>query len=413
METEDGVWSEKRMSVEAGDQVIVMIRHTAGQEPDWTMAVCRSFPRALTITTADLPALAAAMGDVALLLVEDGPDAPALPHVPSSFLGRCLLVTPTTDVSVLAERLAMVPFDGFLPLPLDPVLLNRRVERAFAHHRTQRQLSRQQEALNRQTEALTLEIERRACAEEEARLARELAEVSNHAKTTFLANMSHELRTPLNAIIGFTEMILSELFGGIGNPVYTDYLKSIHESAYQLLGIINDILDISKIEVGKVVLTERPFDLRDIVASATRLVRPAASGKRHSMSIDLPDAPLMVQGDARVIKQVIYNILANAVKFTADEGKITVKTEITAGCPVIHIRDNGIGMAPETLRAVLRPFIQADDDGWTRRFQGTGLGLPLAKSYMQLHGGDLELTSMPGEGTLVTLRLPASRLLLD
>ncbi|HLN25991.1 MAG TPA: ATP-binding protein [Patescibacteria group bacterium] len=263
-------------------------------------------------------------------------------------------------------------------------------------------------AVLQRTETLRLEVALRSAAEEEARLAREVAETSNRAKSTFLANMSHELRTPLNAIIGFSELILCELFGSIDNPIYVDYVKSINDSAHHLLQIINDILDVSRIEVGKVVLCEERVGLSDLIESAVRLVKPAAAKKDHRLSMLITQSDLNVTVDNRVMKQVLLNVLSNAVKFTAQGGSITVTASAEDGCPVIHIVDTGIGIAMEDLPTVMKPFGQVDT-GLARKYDGTGLGLPLSKAFMELHGGDLEITSVPGQGTTVTLRLPAER----
>jgi two-component system cell cycle sensor histidine kinase PleC len=282
-------------------------------------------------------------------------------------------------------------------------------KRKLAEQVLQRSHDDLERAVHHRTEVMRQEVARRAAAEEEARVAREVAETSNRAKSTFLANMSHELRTPLNAIIGFSEMMMRELFGAIGNPVYADYIKVVNESALHLLQIINDILDVSRIEVGQVVLCEEAVDLHDLVAAAVRLIRPAAVKKGHQLEVDGEPAAVQVIADSRIMKQVLLNVLSNAVKFTPDRGTVLISAQIEDDSPVIRVVDSGIGIAAKDLPTVMKPFGQVDT-GLARKYEGTGLGLPLSKVFMELHGGTLEITSALGTGTTVTLRLPAERL---
>jgi len=247
--------------------------------------------------------------------------------------------------------------------------------------------------------------------EAEAQLleAKTLADMANRAKTEFLANMSHELRTPLNAIIGFADVIAGEMFGGLGSQRYREYAEDIRSSGRHLLALINDILDISRIEIGAVELAEDALAPGDLVRSCVRLVAERA-GKagvvlEQRLASDLPT----VVADERRLKQVLINLLSNAVKFTPPEGSVTVAAGRGAdGGLWLSVTDTGIGMAPDEIRVALTPFRQVDT-GLARRYEGAGLGLPLAKALTELHGGTMTIESTRGAGTAVTLRLPASR----
>ena len=239
--------------------------------------------------------------------------------------------------------------------------------------------------------------------------AKERAEIANRVKTEFLANMSHELRTPLNAIIGFSDVMLSGLFGEI-EPRYQEYIENIRDSGSHLLGVINDILDVSRIEAGRMELRAERTSVKELIETTTRLIRDRAHEADLSVTRrldkDLPD--LMVDGQR--IKQILLNVLSNAVKFTAPGGKITLKVKVnSAGEMVIAIKDTGIGMTAEDIETALTPFGQVDSK-LARRFEGTGLGLPLTKSFVELHGGSLDIQSKPKEGTTVSIHLPADRL---
>ncbi len=247
-------------------------------------------------------------------------------------------------------------------------------------------------------------------AEEELRHARERAENASRTKSEFLANMSHELRTPLNAIIGFSETITQETFGPVGNPKYLEYVSDIHASGQHLLELVNDILDLSKIEAGKMVLHEEEVDLARVLERCLSLVsgRMEEGGLALEQRIarDLP--PL--RADKRMLKQIFINLLSNAVKFTEPGGRIAVTVESAAdGGIVIKIADTGIGIAAEDIPKIMAPFVQVEG-AHSRRYEGTGLGLPLAKSLVELHDGTMELESALGVGTTITIRFPAERL---
>lgn len=236
------------------------------------------------------------------------------------------------------------------------------------------------------------------------------AQVADRAKTEFLANMSHELRTPLNAILGFSEVIASGTTRGAnGAQKAPEYARDIHESARHLLAIINDILDLSKIETGTFELHEEGFAVNEAAAACLRLIRERADARQIAVVERLCPEGLELFGDCRKIKQVLINLLANAVKFTPHGGTVTLETARAAdGGLLIRIADSGIGMAAADIPTAMAPFRQVDSK-LNRAYEGTGLGLPLAKALIDLHGGTLELSSVPGEGTTVVLRLPAAR----
>ncbi len=236
----------------------------------------------------------------------------------------------------------------------------------------------------------------------------ELAAASR-AKSEFLANMSHELRTPLNAIIGFSELMLAA-GSGIAGDKYEEYLNLIHGSGRHLLDIINDVLDLAKVEAGKMSLSEESVDLGQITASCLRLVSSNTEEERIDLRSEIPDNLPTLKGDRRKIKQILINLLSNAVKFTPVGGQIRVTARINEnGELALAVSDTGEGIPPESLNEVLSPFRQADS-GLNRRFDGIGLGLPLSKAMAELHGGTLELESEVGAGTTVTVTFPAERL---
>jgi signal transduction histidine kinase len=236
-------------------------------------------------------------------------------------------------------------------------------------------------------------------------------EMASRAKTNFLANMSHELRTPLNAIIGFSEILKDELLGPIGTKKYLDYVRDIHMSGEHLLAVINDILDLSKVESGKVELYEISVDLRRVIQSASRLLRERATRGELSIRIDIPSSFPALLADERAVKQILINLLSNAVKFTDPGGTITLAAALADdGGILLSVADNGIGMRPDDVPKVLAPFAQLDSS-LTRRYSGTGLGLPLVKSLIELHGGRLDIETQPGRGTTVKVGFPPSRVL--
>jgi signal transduction histidine kinase len=254
------------------------------------------------------------------------------------------------------------------------------------------------------------EVESHRLTEVKLRRAKEDAERADRAKSAFLANTSHELRTPLNAIIGFSEVIRNETFGPIDNPRYLEYLKDIYDSGCHLLRIINDILDLSKIEAGKATLDrEERVELVPAIETAMRMVQPQANAERITLSLDLDATLPAVSGSARMLQQVFINLLANAVKFTPTDGKVTVRAAARGADEVaVAISDTGIGMSDEDIEVALTAFGQVDSK-MARRYDGTGLGLPLAKAIVELHRGRLEIDSHPGRGTTILVLLPRLR----
>jgi signal transduction histidine kinase len=243
---------------------------------------------------------------------------------------------------------------------------------------------------------------------EEARAATEAA---SQAKSDFLANMSHELRTPLNAIIGFSQLTLADAHDKLPRSAYRDYARDVLLSARHLLSIINDILDFSKLEAGKMVLDDAAVSLADEVAVAERMVAERAAAGTISLASEGLEALPAVRGDARALRQAVLNLLSNAVKFTPEHGHVLVAGRRTdTGGVTLSIADTGIGIAKTDIPKALAPFTQIDSS-LSRRYEGTGLGLPLAKSLVEAHGGTLTIDSEPGVGTSVTIALPPERVL--
>ncbi len=242
---------------------------------------------------------------------------------------------------------------------------------------------------------------------------RDEAEAASRAKSEFLATVSHELRTPLNAIIGFSELMTAETFGPLGSPSYKEYAGDIHQSAQHLLELINDILDVSKIEAGRTDLEEDTIDPVSVAKSAMRLVTDRAQHNGVRLELDLPIGLPLLHGDQRAIKQILLNLLSNAVKFTPEGGQVTLSARIDDnGDYLLMVDDNGIGMTAQEIEVALTPFGQVDSR-LARRFPGTGLGLPLSSGLTRLHGGTLTVESTPNEGTHILVRLPAERVLRD
>jgi len=251
------------------------------------------------------------------------------------------------------------------------------------------------------------DVTARKKAETELVRAREEAEQANRAKSQFLATMSHELRIPLNTILGFSEIIRDELMGPEALPRYAEYAGDIHDGGVHLLNLINDILDIAKIEAGKLEIERVPLPLPALLQSAARLVSVRALEARLTLTVQCPDALPPLLADERGIKQILFNLLSNAIKFTPAGGWITLGADVDAeGATRLTVTDTGIGIPPDQLERVIRPFEQVDNR-YGRSAGGTGLGLALVKALTELHGGRLAIASTVGEGTTVTVTLPA------
>lgn len=239
--------------------------------------------------------------------------------------------------------------------------------------------------------------------EEATRLAR--------ARSTFLANMSHEIRTPLNAIIGFAETMETQLFGPLGNPHYVEYARDIRQSGEHLLSVLIDVLDASTLEAGRIELRDEVLLVSDLVETSIRMITNAASARQIAVAATL-EAGIAVRADPVRLRQVVLNILSNAVKYTPVGGRIEVRALRLDGGVEIHVRDTGIGISSQNLEWVMKPFARETSDAFVAETPGVGLGLPIARSLMELHSGSLTLTSAPGQGTLVVLRLPAERVVV-
>jgi two-component system cell cycle sensor histidine kinase PleC len=294
---------------------------------------------------------------------------------------------------------------GYVSVGTDITNIKRHEEKLMESEKrlmaTVADLRHSQQKLERQAEEVADLAEKYA--EEKTR-----AEEANQAKSKFLANMSHELRTPLNAIIGFSEIMESGMFGPLGADKYREYCHDIHQSGQYLLDVINDILDMSKIEAGRIRLDAEPIELESFLNDAMRVVSGRANDKRLKLTARIGGG-IRLTADHRLLKQIILNLLSNAVKFTPEGGRVTIRARATAGGWVsVSIADTGIGIPEDALARLGRPFEQVESQ-LTKSHQGSGLGLAIAKSLTELHQGTMRIHSTLGQGTMVLLRLPVTR----
>ena len=309
----------------------------------------------------------------------------------------CVLMTAHIDTQTAIKALRHGAYD-YCDKSCEPSEIYAVLERCFERRQLQEERRAAHEALRR--------------AKEEAEAARSLAEAASQAKSEFLATMSHELRTPLNAVIGFSQIMMSETLGPIGSPQYRDYAKDIHDSGVHLLEIINDILDLSKAEAGKLDLDEDWVDVGEAVTAACRLIGPRAERAQLSVVQRIPMNLPALWADERKLKQILLNLVSNSVKFTPAGGRIEISAnlDVPSGLSIL-VQDTGIGIPASDLERVLEPFVQVENS-LTRSYQGSGLGLPLAAKMTELHGGKLSIASQLGRGTLVRLAFPNERIAL-
>jgi two-component system, cell cycle sensor histidine kinase PleC len=293
---------------------------------------------------------------------------------------------------------------GYVSVGTDITTIKAHEEKLMASEqrlmRTVADLRASQQALEHQADELADLADKYA--EEKTR-----AEEANQAKSKFLANMSHELRTPLNAIIGFSEIMQSAMFGPLGTEKYGEYCRDIHQSGQYLLDVINDVLDMSKIEAGRIRPELSEIRVGRLLNDAMRVVSSRADDKRLTLTADIAHG-IRLMADGRLLKQIVLNLLSNAVKFTPEGGHIVVRARTSAGQARIAIADTGIGIPKEALLRLGRPFEQVESH-ITKTHQGSGLGLAIAKSLTELHGGSMRIRSVPGKGTFVLLRMPTGK----
>ncbi len=252
--------------------------------------------------------------------------------------------------------------------------------------------------------SLSLSALRAEASREEALLAKEVAEQASHAKSSFLANMSHELRTPLNAVLGFSEIIHAQMYGPVGDDRYRDYAGLINSAGTHLLDLIGDILDMSKIEAGKLELHRETLDTADLVRDCTDLMAERATSAGVTLRSDLAQAPQTLSADRRALKQILLNLLSNAVKFTPRGGTVTVRVADEGAVCRLAVIDSGIGMPAGEMSRIGNPFVQLSNN--SGRHAGTGLGLALVRGLAELHGGAFRIESIEGQGTTASVTLP-------
>ncbi len=263
------------------------------------------------------------------------------------------------------------------------------------------------EERKRLEQGLAQAIVRAETAREEAIVARDAAQRANRLKSMFLATMSHELRTPLNAIIGFSELMHNELYGPLGDARYREYCGLVRRAGHHLLSLINDVLDMSKIEAGKFELHRQPFDLREVVHDCLELMRDQASKGAIALVEETGDRPLHVEADRRAMKQILLNLLSNAIKFTPRGGRVAVRAWAANGVMTLAVADTGIGIPADQVASLGNPFVQIRSSAGASH-EGTGLGLALVRALTEIHDGRLSIESTAGKGTTVSVVIPCA-----
>jgi len=311
-----------------------------------------------------------------------------------------LVVTTKTEEAALAnwrsmtQQMVLAALAGAVSITLAAFAFGQQLKQQAALAHAQAELRRQTDL----TEAL-----------EAMRSAKEAAEAADRAKSAFLATMSHELRTPLNAILGFSEIMLREIFGPLGNHRYIGYAQDINSSGNHLLAIVNDVLDLSKAASGKLELADEWIDASEVVHSACRLIQPRIVEAGLSLSVKTPSDGVIVKADRRLLKQILLNLLSNAYKFTPRDGRIECSVSSDGAGVRFAVADTGIGIPAAYHDQVMLPFVQVESS-LSRRHSGTGLGLALVRAMAELHGGSLHLDSEAGRGTTVVVIFPPDRL---
>ncbi len=293
-----------------------------------------------------------------------------------------------------------------------PIRLELRLPRAKGSHRWVIGIARPRKRDGGEIvwDGIFLDVTERHETLTELRAAKDEAEIANRTKSEFLANMSHEIRTPLNAIMGFAEVIEKEMFGPVGEARYREYAADIHASGSHLLSLLEDILDLSKLEAGRMELKKGKVDVARAIDSSLTLLKRRAEAGEIKLAVRIAKKLPALRGDERRIRQVLYNLLSNASKFTPDGGKVSIFASAGAQSGLrIRVEDTGVGIRPEDIATALTPFGQVHDRK-AKDDSGAGIGLPLAKSLVERHGGKLDVESEPGKGTRITLRFPPMRL---
>jgi signal transduction histidine kinase len=305
---------------------------------------------------------------------------------PASAFVPIVVATSLDDVPSIARAYVAGATD-FIPKPINWLVLNHRIRYILRASRAFEELRRNQDRLI---------------------AAKDAAEAANRSKSEFLANMSHELRTPLNAIIGFSGMMSDRVFGPLSDK-YAEYAAVIADSGRHLLAIITDILDLAKADADRLVLTEETVDIARVVELSSRIIQGMARDAEVAYVVEITEDLPYLFGDSAKLTQILVNLLSNAIKFTPSKGTVRLAIE-QSGCGGLSFRveDTGIGMSAEQIPLALAPFGQVDS-GLARKYQGVGLGLPLTKRLVELHGGRIEITSAPGRGTTVMFHLPQER----